>query len=49
MLELTASAPKNPKSEWFARLHHRCTIYDLMNNYGANGEDFFALGWRRRF
>jgi len=30
-------------------LHHRCTIYDLMNNYGANGEDFFALGWRRRF
>jgi hypothetical protein len=49
MLELTAAAPKNPKSEWFARLHHRCTIYDLMNNYGANGEDFFALGWRRRF
>jgi hypothetical protein len=49
MLELTAIAPKNPKSEWFARLHHRCTIYDLMNNYGANGEDFFALGWRRRF
>ena len=49
MLELTATAPKNPKSEWFARLHHRCTIYDLMNNYGANGEDFFALGWRRRF
>ena len=49
MLELTASTPKNPQSEWFARLHHRCTIYDLMNNYGANGEDFFALGWRRRF
>ena len=49
MLELTAAAPRNPRSEWFARLHHRCTIYDLMNNYGANGEDFFALGWRRRF
>jgi hypothetical protein len=22
---------------------------DLINNHGANGEDFFALGWRRRF
>ena len=49
MIEATWSPKSSPRHEWFARLHHRCTIYDLMNNYGANGEDFFALGWRRRF
>jgi hypothetical protein len=30
-------------------LHHRCAIYDRLNDYGANGEDFVALGWRSRF
>ena len=49
MIEAAMSFDKDRRHEWFARLHHRCTIYDLMNNYGANGEDFFALGWRRRF
>ncbi len=28
------------------RLHHRCAIYDTLNNYGAHGEDFFAMGYR---
>jgi hypothetical protein len=49
MIEAAMSFDKDRGHEWFARLHHRCTIYDLMNNYGANGEDFFALGWRKRF
>ena len=49
MLEVTASQASNPGHEWFARLHHRCTIYGLMDKYGANGEDFFAIGWRKRF
>lgn len=48
-LEVALSRPSDPATEFFMRLHHRCTIYDLLNNYGANGEDFFALGFRRRF
>ncbi len=49
MIEVAVPSSKENRHEWFARLHHRCTIYDLINNHGANGEDFFALGWRRRF
>ena len=49
MIEAAMSFDKDRRHEWFARLHHRCTIYDLINSHGANGEDFFALGWRRRF
>lgn len=49
MIEVAVPSGKKNHHEWFARLHHRCTIYDLINNHGANGEDFFALGWRRRF
>jgi hypothetical protein len=48
-LELAFSRPAKPSDEVFMRLHHRCTIYDLLNDYGANGEDFFVLGYRRRF
>lgn len=48
-LELALSRPANPSSEFFMRLHHRCAAYDLLNNYGANGDDFFAVGFRRRF
>ena len=48
-IEVALSSPKKPDNEFFMRLHHRCAIYDLLNNYGANGEDFFALGLRRRF
>ncbi|OYU45017.1 MAG: hypothetical protein CFE44_09755 [Burkholderiales bacterium PBB4] len=48
-LEVAVSSPSNKQTEFFARLHHRCTVYDLLNNYGANGEDFFALGFRRKF
>lgn len=49
VMELTLARPQDRANEVFVRLHHRCTIYDLINNYGANGEDFLALGWRRRF
>lgn len=47
MLELTFSGPASRRHEVFVRLHHRCTIYDLLNNYGANGQDFLAIGYRR--
>jgi len=49
MLELAFSGKQAPQDEIFIRLHHRCTVYDLLNNYGANGEDFLTLGFRRFF
>lgn len=49
MLELTFSRPQAREHEVFVRLHHRCTINDLLNNYGANGQDFLAIGYRRFF
>ena len=49
VIELAFSAPQAREHEVFMRLHHRCTIYDLLNNYGANGQDFLALGYRRFF
>lgn len=48
-LEVALARPADPANEFFMRLHHRCAVYDLINNYGANGDDFFALGVRRRF
>ena len=48
-IDLAVSSPNQDRFELFARLHHRCSIYDLINNYGANGQDFFALGFRSRF
>lgn len=48
-IEVAFSTPKKKDSEVFLRLHHRCAIYDMLNNYGVNGEDFFAVGFRRRF
>ncbi|MCF8168499.1 MAG: hypothetical protein K9J77_07800, partial [Rhodoferax sp.] len=48
-LEVAVASPGKQSTELFMRLHHRCTIYDLLNNYGANGEDFFTVGVRRRF
>lgn len=49
MLELALAPPQQKDWEVFVRLHHRCTIYDLINTYGANGEDFLGFGYRRRF
>lgn len=49
VMELTFSRPQFRAHEVFVRLHHRCTIYDLLNNYGANGQDFLAIGYRRFF
>lgn len=48
-VEAAFSRPGQRSDEFFMRLHHRCAVYDLLNNYGANGEDFFTLGFRRRF
>ncbi|MDH5709496.1 MAG: hypothetical protein OEY75_10320 [Hylemonella sp.] len=49
LIELAFAAPQQRDHEFFVRLHHRCTIYDLLNNYGANGEDFLTFGFRRPF
>lgn len=49
MIELAFSRPQDKSREVFLRLHHRSTIYDLLNNYGANGEDFLTFGYRYRF
>lgn len=49
MIELAFSRPKDKSREVFMRLHHRCAIYDLLNTYGANGEDFLTFGYRVRF
>lgn len=48
-IEAAFALPAERSKEVFVRLHHRCTIYDLLNNFGANGEDFFAVGFRHRF
>jgi hypothetical protein len=49
MIEFAFSSPKEKSEQVFIRLHHRCTVYDLLNNYGANGEDFLSLGYRQYF
>lgn len=49
MIELAFSRPRTKSGEVFVRLHHRCAVYDLLNNYGANGEDFLAFGYRHHF
>jgi hypothetical protein len=49
MIEVGFSRPQNTAEEVFMRLHHRCAIYDLLNNHGANGEDFLVFGYRHHF
>jgi hypothetical protein len=49
LIELAFSRPQDKSGEVFVRLHHRCAVYDMLNNYGANGEDFLAFGYRHRF
>lgn len=49
LIELAFSLPRNSSKEVFVRLHHRCDVYDVLNNYGANGEDFLVLGYRHHF
>lgn len=49
LLEVAFSAPSTPSRELFVRLHHRCNIYGLLNDYGANGQDFVVMGYRHRF
>ncbi|PQA76804.1 hypothetical protein [Rhodoferax sp. TS-BS-61-7] len=48
-VEAAFSRPQAKEHEVFVRLHHRCAIYDLLNNYGANGEDFLTIGYRHKF
>jgi len=46
LAELDFSLPEKKSKEVFLRLHHRCSLYDMLNNFGANGEDFLAFGYR---
>ena len=48
-IELAFSASQEKSKEVFIRLHHRCAVYDLLNNYGANGEDFLSVGYRYQY
>ena len=48
-LEVAFSSPRQKSTELFMGLHHRCTVFGLLNNHGANGEDFFVVGLRREF
>lgn len=45
LIELAFSHPDKRKDVYFVRLHRRCTIYELLNSYGANGEDSLSLGY----
>lgn len=49
LIELGFSLPSLRSENIFVRLHHRCNIYDLLNDHGANGEDFLSLGYRYNF
>ncbi len=49
LIEFDFSLPREKSKEVFVRLHHRCSIYNLLNDYGANGEDYLALGYRKYF
>lgn len=48
-IDLGFALPRAKSEEVFVRLHHRCTIYNLLNNYGANGEDFIVAGYRHYY
>lgn len=49
IVELGFSLPQKKSEEVFFRIHHRSTFMDLINDYGANGEDFFTLGYRQYY
>jgi len=49
LFELGFSLPEKQEHEVFFRLHHRCSAYDTINSFGANGEDFFAIGYRQYY
>lgn len=47
--ELGFSLPQNKSEMIFFRLHHRSAFNDALNDYGANGEDFFTIGYRHYY
>lgn len=47
--EVSFALPDDDNDEVFVRLHHRCSIFGLMNNYDTNGEDFVGVGLRHSF
>ncbi len=49
IIVLALSRPSNNAEKIFMRLHHHCAIIDRLNDYGANREDYFSLGYWNRF
>lgn len=49
MPEVGFSLPSSKGKEVFLRLHHRCSLFNTLNDYGTNGEDFFGVGFRSYF
>ena len=49
VLDVGFSLPGHEDNEVFLRLHHRCAMYQTMNDYDSNGEDFLAIGFRHYF
>jgi hypothetical protein len=49
LTELAFPRPQNKSAEVFMRLHHRCALYYMLNDKGANGEDFLVFGYRHHF
>jgi hypothetical protein len=49
IVDLGFSLPGKKDNEIFLRLHHRCSLFNKLNNNGANGEDFLAVGFRHSF
>ena len=48
-VEFVFSLPDKQEHEMFFRLHHRCALFNTLNDYGVNGEDFMTLGYRHSF
>ena len=47
--ELGFSLPQEKSKMVFFRIHHRSAFNDVLNDYGANGEDFFTVGYRQYY
>ena len=49
IVELGFSLPQEKSKMVFFRIHHRSAFNDVLNDYGANGEDFFTVGYRQYY
>ena len=49
IVDVGVSLLGHENNEVFLRLHHRCSMFESMNDYDTNGEDFLAIGFRHYF